>query len=159
MSTNSKTTASLVVDTYIETPEVLLYVADDFREEARGTVTAVGLHSTRSLTLNVATDAVFNKENAIAIHSLSFLIAMRGFFGEKKLAFSFVLPSKPDELLSTRTHLHTFHSVNDGVNMIIRGQPFMFHEFGPQSVVVDVGDYRETFSFEIRRGTAPPQDA
>ena len=136
-------------------PQVSFYVADDFREEARGTVTAVGLYTTRSLTLNVAPESVFSKEKPVAIHSLSFLVAMKGFVGQKKLAFSFMSVSRPDEIVSTRTQDHTFKSLDEGVNMIIRGQPFLMHEFGLRSVVVDVGDYREILTFEILRGANP----
>lgn len=157
MQTKSKTAAQRTGKPSSALPQVSVYIADDFREEVRGTVTAVGLHTTRSLMLNVPADAVFNKENPVAIHSLSFLVAMRGFVGTKRLAFSFMMPSRPNELISTRTQMHTFQSENDGVNLIIRGQPFLFHEFGQRSVVVDVGDYREIVPFEILRGVLLPQ--
>ena len=105
--------------------------------------------------MNLAEDVVFSEDNPVVIHSLSFLVAMKGFVGPKKMAFSFMVPSKPNELISTRTQHHTFDSASDGVNMIIRGQPFLFHEFGPRSVVVDVGDHREIVHFEILRRALP----
>lgn len=155
MQKKSKTAAPRSVKSESVSPDVSVYIADDFREEVRGTITAVGLHTTRSLTVSVPEDEVFGKDKPVAIHSLSFLVAMKGFVGPKVMSFSFTLPSKPDELISTRSQRHTFNSVNDGVNMIIRGQPFLFHEFGPRSIVVDVGDYREIVHFEILRRALP----
>ena len=153
----NKKAASRTVKPASEHPQISLYVAEDFREEVGGTVTAVGLHTTRSLTVNVAPDAVFNQEHSIAIPSLSFLVAIRGFIGEKLLSCSFEVPSKPGELISSRKQQHTFKSTNEGVNFIIRGQPFLFHEFGKRWVVVDVGDHREKLEFELLRSSISPQ--
>lgn len=155
MQKKSKTATPRTAKSEAASPEVSVYIADDFREEVRGTITAVGLHTTRSLTVYLPEDEVFGKDKPVAIHSLSFLVAMKGFIGPKIMSFSFTLPSNPDELISTRRQRHTFNSVNDGVNMIIPGQPFLFHEFGPRSVVVDVDDYRQIVHFEILRGKLP----
>lgn len=158
MPTKLKTVIPRLVNTPSERPQISLYIADDFREEVRGTVSAVGLHTTRSLTINLAANVAPTIDKPVAIHSLSFLIALKGFLGEKKLSFSFAISSRPGELISTHSQLHTFKSPNEGVNMIIRGQPFLFHEFGQRSVVVGVDDYSESIGFEILRGPPPPKN-
>lgn len=131
---------------------VNIFVAEDFREENGNKVSAVGLYTTRAIVLNLPADVTPSDDKPVAIMSLCFLVAIRGFLGPQTLAFSFATLSQPDRILWTRKQVHNFSATTEGVNLIVRGQPFFVGEFGPRLVVVDVGDHRESVRFDILRG-------
>ena len=136
-------------------PLVRLYLADDFRSEIDGKVTAVGLYTDLVVVANMQPGTPPpSPEKPLVIHSLSAMITVAGLEGMHLVSFEYVDETLPKASKGGEPKEVDFAGKLTAGNLVVKFQPFVAGGFGKKRIVVKIDDESSNFEFEIRQGTA-----
>lgn len=139
------------------THTVRVSIADDFRQEQGGKMTAIGLYTDDVVVVTVEPDSPEPSEQTpIVVHSLSALITLIGLSpGKHVIGVEHVdsaLKNPPQFGPSREMDLP---APGMSATMVVRFQPFVAGSYGTKHLIVTVDNKSTKFAFEIRRGSAP----
>ena len=134
-------------------PICKLLVADDFRAEASGKVTAVGLFADSVVVVNAPAEAPApTPELPVGIDSLGILVNISGLEGKHRVSLSFGAYARNAAPMTTDALEYDFPSAGSSINLISAFRPLLVQSYGMKTVKVHVDDCEETLQFEVRRG-------
>lgn len=131
-------------------PNVRFFLAEDFRQEIGGKVSAIGLYADNVVVLQLPPDlAEPTEETPIMIRSLAFLFSVSA-LSQPSLASVDLRVNGDQKPLMAPRDLPAIEPGNS-VNLLGVMAPYVVTSFGEKTVVVDIAGTKYTFKFEIRR--------
>ncbi|WP_162575322.1 hypothetical protein [Variovorax sp. PBL-H6] len=133
-------------------PSFRLYIADDFRREADGKVSGIGLYTDLVVVANLLPGAAPpTLEAPLVLHGLAALVTIAGLGGNHSLAVEFKdsLPARPPEIQGDKK---VDFKEGQTANLILRFQPFVTGGPGLKTIVVKIDDEPHELNFEVRLG-------
>jgi hypothetical protein len=134
----------------VSTPIVQLYMAEDFRQEVNGKVSAVGLYPDRTIVFGVpAGGPEPTKEAPMFIKSLGFLLNISNLLSEVEISIDIVGDGGITPFLTS----HRYGPVVPGrsINLIGIMEPCAVTSLGKKVLSVSLGNSKYSFDFEFRR--------
>ena len=136
------------------TPTVRVFIADDFRQETGGKITAIGLYTDDVVVVTLEPGSPEpSAQTPIIVHNLSALITMAGLAAGKHVVGIQYADStlvKPPQFGPPR-EVDVPESRVSAI-MVVRFQPFVTGGYGVKHLVVTVDGESTDFGFELRRG-------
>lgn len=138
------------------THTVRVFIADDFRPERDGKISAIGLYTDDVVVVTVDSDSPEpSDQTPIVVHSLSALVTMIGLGAGKHVVgieYADSALTKPPQFGPPREM--DLPESGMSATMVVRFQPFVSGSYGFKHLVVTVDGKSTDFEFEIRRGSA-----
>jgi hypothetical protein len=135
-------------------PIVRFFLAEDFRQEIGGKVSAIGLYADNVIVLQLPPDLPDpTPETPILIRSLAFLFSVSA-LGEASVASVDLNVNGGRKPFMALQELPATAPGNS-VNLLGVMAPCVVTSFGKKTVIVDVGGTEHSFEFEIRRVPSP----
>lgn len=136
-------------------PVVHFYMAEDLRQEVSGKVSAIGLYPDHVAILQIADDIPDPTESApIFFKSMGFLFNVSRLTQATTIAID--IESGGERRPLTLAKEYPALEPGRSLNLLVIMEPCQVTSFGERTILVTVGESVRTFTYEIRRGSAPP---
>jgi hypothetical protein len=133
-----------------------LLLADDFRLEQGGKVTALGLYVDGVIVIHMdegLPDPTL--EAPIAIEGISLLVAVSGLEGEHSIGMGLSGGNKDVPTGPVQEQKVSFESGGHSIQMITKIRPLLIGSLGIKHVLVSIDGTEMLLPFEVRRGVPP----
>lgn len=135
-------------------PVVRFFLAEDFRQEIGGKVSAIGLYADNVVVLQLAADVPDpTAEAPIMVRSLAFLFSVSALREVLLASVDLQVNGTRQPFMMPRELPRT--DPGNSVNLLGVMAPCIVTSFGKKKVIVDIGTTKHTFEFEIRRVPLP----
>lgn len=135
-------------------PNVRFFLAEDFRQEIGGKVSAIGLYADNVVVLQLPPDlAEPTTETPIVIRSLAFLFNVSALSKASMASVDLHVNGDRKPFMVPRELPAT--EPGNSVNLLGVMAPCVVTSFGKKTVVVDIAGTEHTFEFEFRRVPSP----
>lgn len=136
-------------------PHVRFFLAEDFRQEIGGKVSAIGLYADNVIVLQLPSDLPDpTADTPILIRSLAFLFSISAFGNASVASVDLNVNGDRKPFMVPRELPAT--DPGNSVNLLGVMAPCAVTSFGKKTVIVDIGGTEHSFEFEIRRVPSPP---
>lgn len=127
-----------------------LYVAEDFRQETSGKVTAVGLFPDNIIVSNLPAGTPLEVDKPAGIHDVAFMVSVHGIQGDHKVGFEFLDGAMP-KAQPTQAQTVSFPHPKRSNNFTLVMRPFIYSSFGTKRLRMLLDDAPIDLEYEIRR--------
>lgn len=135
-------------------PNVRFFLAEDFRQEVGGKVSAIGLYADNVVVLQLPPDlAEPTAETPIVIRSLAFLFNVSALREPSVASVDLHVNGDRQAFMVPRELPAT--EPGNSVNLLGVMAPCTVATFGKRTVIVDIAGTEHTFEFEFRRVPSP----
>lgn len=142
----------------LDTTEVRLYVAEDFREEANHKVSAIGLYVDNRVLLQISPNIPDPTiENPAAISSLCFLFSISDAPDEATVSIDVEGPATNGPLIPSQKL--PANLVANAASLVIKMQPCVVTALGKRTFVVKVNEREFRFNYFLNRQVPAHQEA
>jgi hypothetical protein len=133
-------------------PVVRFYMAEDFRDEKDGKVSAIGLYADLNVVLQMPTDHPDpTPERPAVVRSLSFLFSITNAPASASISIDLQTPSGTKNVVASQTLLNN----GGAANVVVRMEPCVVTVLGKRTFTVTVNQQKIKFDCFFGRQTLP----